>query len=138
MPEPSTTLDPCSPDVARRLTVAGLLAVVHQSIEDADIVGRAVDALLQSPGRFAQRCAMALSMRGQTTFAADLLDRHRASYFDDDRQTVTLATALMFGGDPRGRRELERVMAVSLDQAARSAASKLMDMQDRIHANRKS
>jgi hypothetical protein len=120
----------------RQLAIAGLLGAIHSKDDDSETVGRAVDLLSDSGPSFTLCCAVARGMHGDSKLAVDLMAQHLESENGDDRAVVMLATALVFGGDPQWRPALERVLALSVDVPARSAALRLIDYLDNLKSRR--
>ena len=102
---------PCPPRAMHELKIAGLLGSAHGLREEADIISRAIEGLVDDPKGYRLQRARAHAMGGDTSLAAEMLEEHYAADIQDDRALVTLGAALRIGGDPQWRNVLERVLA---------------------------
>jgi hypothetical protein len=112
--------------VDRKLMIASLLGSMHGQHEDAELASAAVESLLANPARYRLYRAIAKGMGGDAGFAAQMLEQQP----EDDREKVALATALMLAGNAEWRTVIDRVLALSTDQAARTAATRLIDFME--------
>ena len=115
------------PRAYRNLMVASLLGSIYRQHEDAETASLAVESTLNDPTRYRLYRALAKGIGGDAGYAVDMLSRHMQAHPDDDRAKVTLAMALMLGGDPEWKQLVDNVLALSTDVAARSAAANLLD-----------
>jgi uncharacterized protein HemY len=120
----------------RKLMTASLLASMYQQHDDAEIASAAVEATLPDPTRYRLCRAVAKAMGGDASFATEMLESHSQQHPDDDRAKVTLASAMMLGGNPEWRSVIDRVLALSTDVCARTGATNLLDFLDKRASRR--
>jgi hypothetical protein len=118
---------PLYPRVYRQLMVASLLGSIYKREDDEQAASEAVEATLTDPTRYRLYRAIAKGIGGDGHYAADLLEQHQEANPEDDRAQVALGMALMLAGDPEGRRIVDRVLALSTDIDARTAATGLLE-----------
>jgi hypothetical protein len=114
------------PRVYYNLMVVSLLAAIYRRHEDAETCAIAVEATLKDPGRYRMYRAIAKGIGGDASLASSLLEHHLQEHPDDDRAKVTLAVAMMLGGNPEWKSVIDRVLALSTDIPAREAATSVL------------
>jgi hypothetical protein len=127
------------PAVHRQAAIAGLLGSMYGRHEDAEIVNDAIEEAMPDRARYRLARATAKSAGGDTSLAHELLaaQADADAGVGNDRAMVRLAAALMLGGDEGWRALVDRVLALSDDVPARSAASVLLDFVDGLPARRR-
>ena len=131
------TAAPRYPRVYYNLMVASLLAAIYRRHDDAETCSIAVEATLKDPGRYRMYRAIAKGIGGDPSMASSLLEHHLEDNPDDDRAKVTLAVAMMLGGNPEWRQVIDRVLALSTDLPAREAATSVLSYLGTLAPNMK-
>jgi hypothetical protein len=114
------------PKVYYNLMVVSLLGAIYRRHDDADVCKVAVDNTLQDPTRYRLYCAIARGIGGDPTVASEMLEYQMREAPDDDRAKVTLAVAMMLGGDDDWKAVIDNVLACSCDMPARQAANSVL------------
>jgi hypothetical protein len=123
-----TTSDAGSPypRVYYNLMVVSLLGSIYRQHDEAETCSTAVESTLKDPTRYRMYRAIAKGIGGDASLATEMLEQHLADHPDDDRAKVTLAVAMMLGGNPAWKSIIDRILAVSTDIPAREAANSVL------------
>jgi hypothetical protein len=108
------------------LMVVSLMGAIYRRHDDAEVCSIAVESTLKDATRYRMYRAIAKGIGGDATPATELLERHLEEHPDDDRAKVTLAVAMMLGGNPGWKPIIDNVLALSTDLPAREAATSLL------------
>lgn len=114
------------PRVYYNLMVVSLLGSIYRQHDEAEICSAAVEATLKETTRYRMYRAIAKGIGGDATLATQMLEQHLAQHPDDDRAKVTLAVAMMLGGNAEWKPIIDRVLALSTDVPAREAAHSVL------------
>jgi hypothetical protein len=115
------------PRIYYNLMVVSLLGAIYRRHDEAEICSTAVETTLKDASRYRMYKAIAKGIGGDATPATELLERHLESNPDDDRAKVTLAVAMMLGGNPGWKAIIDKVLALSTDIPAREAATSVLN-----------
>jgi len=126
MPTPSHAESTRYPRVYYNLMIVSLLGSIYRRHDEAEICSIAVEATLKDAGRYRMFRAIAKGIGGDASVASSMLEQHLAEHPEDDRAKVTLAVAMMLGGNPGWKPIIDRVLALSTDIPAREAATSVL------------
>jgi hypothetical protein len=122
----SDTAAAAYPRVYYNLMVVSLLGSIYRQHDEAETCSIAVESTLTEPTRYRMYRAIAKGIGGDANLATQMLEQHLAQHPDDDRAKVTLAVAMMLGGNPDWKSIIDRVLALSTDIPAREAANSVL------------
>jgi hypothetical protein len=114
------------PRVYYNLMVVSLLGSIYRQHDEAQSCSEAVESTLKDATRYRMYRAIAKGIGGDANLATEMLEQHLTEHPDDDRAKVTLAVAMMLGGNPDWKSIIDRILAVSTDVPAREAANSVL------------
>jgi len=117
---------PAYPRVYYNLMVVSLMGSIYRLHDEAETCSTAVECTLKDTTRYRMYRAIARGIGGDASMATQMLEKHLEDHPDDDRARVTLAVAMMLGGNPQWKSIIDRVLAVSTDIPAREAANSVL------------
>jgi hypothetical protein len=113
--------------LVRHLIATMMLGQAHGLRDDVERVFEAIAKMLGDGRPMRISLAFASAVSGDVNPARDLLAEDLDSWPDAQMSRVSIALALKVGGDPQWKDVVERVLAVSDDEATRSFARQVLD-----------
>lgn len=113
--------------IVRHLIATMMLGQMHGLRDDAERIFETVARMLGDGRPMRISLAFASAAGGDVTPARELLAEDLDSWPDAQMSRVSIALALKVGGDPQWKDVVERVLAISDDEAARSFARQVLD-----------